>query len=154
MGTYSKRQIGFATLVAALLVAVLAVLGLTLSMAEAAAEKADAGRPVVQTDFQLLEGRWVRPDGGYILELKNIKKDGSVAAAYYNPRPIKVFRAELSRKDGGINLFVELRDVNYPGSTYTLQYDAATDRLRGAYFQAVERQTFHVEFVRVVNKGR
>jgi hypothetical protein len=126
----------------------------TGSIAGSAEEKPDSGKPVAQNDFQRLEGKWVRPDGGYVLELKNVKKDGSLTAAYFNPRPIKVFRAEWSLKGGGINLFVELRDVNYPGSTYTLQYDAATDRLRGAYFQAVEKQTFQVEFVRVVNKIR
>ena len=45
-------------------------------------------------------------------------------------------------------MFVELRDVNYPGSTYTLQYDAASDRLMGTYFQAVAKQTFRIEFAR------
>ena len=76
-----------------------------------------------QTDLQRLEGRWVRPDGGYILELGEIKKDGSLKASYFNPRPIKVFSAKWSRKEGKINLFVELRDVNYPGSKYNLQYE-------------------------------
>ena len=102
-----------------------------------------------QTDVQLLEGRWVRPDGGYVLELSEIKKDGSISAAYYNPRPIKVFSAKWSRKEGKINLFVELRDVNYPGSKYNLQYDPKSERLKGTYFQAVEKQTFNIEFVRV-----
>jgi hypothetical protein len=74
----------------------------------------------VQTDLQRLEGRWVRPDGGYILELSEIKKGGSVSAAYFNPRPIKVFSERWSRKGGKINLFVDLRDVNYPGSKYNL----------------------------------
>ena len=65
---------------------------------------------------------WVRPDGGYVLELRNVKKDGSLTAAYYNPRPIRVFRAEASGKDGTLSVFVELRDVNYPGSTYINSY--------------------------------
>jgi len=105
-----------------------------------------------QTDVQRLEGRWVRPDGGYILELREIKKDGSVLAVYFNPRPIKVFSAKWSRKKGKIDLFVELRDVNYPGSKYNLQYEPGPDRLKGTYFQAVERQTFNIEFVRVKSK--
>ncbi|MGZ6292492.1 MAG: hypothetical protein ACXWMK_09925 [Syntrophales bacterium] len=102
----------------------------------------------IQTDVQLLQGRWVRPDGGYVLELRDIKKDGNVSATYYNPRPIKVFSAKWSRKEGKINLFVELRDINYPGSKYNLQYDPKSDRLKGTYFQAVEKQTFNIEFVR------
>ena len=105
-----------------------------------------------QTDVQRLEGRWLRPDGGYILELWDIRKDGDVSAAYYNPRPIKVFSAKWSRKEGKINLFVELRDVNYPGSKYNLQYDPKSDRLKGTYFQAVEKQTYNIEFVRFKNQ--
>jgi len=100
-------------------------------------------------DVQRLAGRWVRPDGGYILELQEIKKDGSLRAAYFNPRPIKVFSAKWSRTEGKIDLFVELRDVNYPGSTYNLRYESKTDRLKGIYFQAVERQTFEIQFIRV-----
>ncbi len=101
-----------------------------------------------QTDVQILEGRWIRSDGGYVLELGEIKKDGSLKASYFNPRPIKVFSAKWSRRDKKINLFVELRDINYPGSKYNLQYDPKSDRLKGTYFQAVEKQTFDIEFVR------
>ena len=108
------------------------------------ASKVSPGR----TDLQRLEGRWVRLDGGYILELWDIRKDGDVSAAYYNPRSINVFSAKWSRKEGKINLFVELRDINYPGSKYNLQYDPKSDRLKGTYFQAVEKQTFNIEFVR------
>jgi hypothetical protein len=138
-------------LIKAMLIAVIfiCVTGLTGPSAAAGAEKTDPGKATLaQNDFQRLEGRWVRPDGGYVLELRNVKKDGSLTAAYYNPRPIRIYRAEASRKNGTLSVFVELRDVNYPGSTYTLQYDAVTDRLKGTYFQAVQRQTFDIEFVR------
>jgi len=100
-------------------------------------------------DLQGLEGRWVRPDGGYVLELRDIRKNGDLKAAYFNPRPINVARARAGIKNGTITLLVELRDVNYPGSLYRLQYDPATDTLKGTYFQAVEKQTFHIEFVRM-----
>jgi hypothetical protein len=112
------------------------------------AAAADAPQSVVKIDEQRLTGRWVRPDGGYILELKEIAKDGSLKAAYFNPRPINVAKAELSRKDGKLMIFIELRDVNYPGSKYNLQYDPNTDRLIGTYFQAVQGETYDVEFVR------
>ena len=102
----------------------------------------------VQADVQLLEGQWIRPDGGYVLQLGEIKRDGSLKASYFNPRPIKVFSAKWSRKKGEIDLFVELRDINYPGSKYNLQYDPKSDRLKGTYFQAVEKQTYDIEFVR------
>ena len=139
-----------ATLIANLLVALLCIAGFTGYAADAvSAEGETPGKTSrAKTDFERIEGRWVRPDGGYILELRNIKKDGSISASYFNPRPIKVFRAKAGRKNGRITVVVELRDVNYPGSTYTLQYDVVSDRLKGTYFQAVHRQTFDIEFVR------
>jgi len=99
-------------------------------------------------EAKLLEGSWVRPDGGYILELKNIAEDGTLAAAYYNPRPINVFQAFWATDDGKLAVFVELRDINYPGSKYSLRYDPADDLLKGFYFQAIEQQTYAVEFLR------
>lgn len=101
-----------------------------------------------ETDVQRLAGRWVRPDGGYVLELREPHEGGSLKAAYFNPRPIKVSQAVWTRQGEKITVWVELRDVNYPGSTYNLEYDAKFDRLTGTYFQAMERQTYGVQFVR------
>jgi hypothetical protein len=99
-------------------------------------------------DFRPLKGRWLRPDGGYVVEVKDVDEAGRMDAAYFNPRPIHVARAEASREGGVLKVFIELQDVNYPGSTYTLGYDPATDRLMGNYFQAVARENFDVEFIR------
>jgi uncharacterized protein (DUF2147 family) len=99
--------------------------------------------------YQRLEGRWVRPDGGYILELKNVGSTGDVKAMYFNPRPINVGISNWRKEEGKLTIFVELRDINYQGSTYTLQYDADSDRLNGKYFQAPTGQTYDIEFVRV-----
>jgi hypothetical protein len=110
---------------------------------------AEAGQTAEKPDVQRLEGSWVRPDGGYLLELRDIKKDGSLKASYANPsRRVKVFSAKWNREKGQLRVFVELRDVNYPGSKYDLQYDPMSDRLKGTYFQAVEQQTYNVEFER------
>ncbi len=109
---------------------------------------AEPGQNLGAVDSKQIEGSWVRTDGGYILQLKDTKADGSLTATYFNPRPINVSRAEVMRKEGALTLFVELRDVNYPGSTYTLNYDPNTDNLNGNYFQAAIQKTFAVEFIR------
>jgi uncharacterized protein (DUF2147 family) len=109
---------------------------------------ADTAKSSRKSDTQLLVGRWVRPDGGYVLELKVVGKDGNLKAAYFNPRSIHVSRAEFHRNGGTISIFVELRDVNYPGSTYNLQYDPTSDRLKGIYFLAALQQQYEVEFER------
>lgn len=123
------------------------ILGISLAMPGMAS--AEAGHAAASSDYQHLEGRWIRPDGGYVLELKDIREDGSLTASYFNPRPINVHLAKWSREKGVLNLFVELRDTNYPGSTYTVQYDPKTGRLKGTYFQAMEKQTYNIEFFRV-----
>jgi len=69
-------------------------------------------------------------------------------AAYFNPRSINVSRAEVSRVKGGLEVFVELRDTGYPGSTYTLTYNPQQDMMTGIYFQATIGQSFEVIFVR------
>ncbi|HSB52693.1 MAG TPA: hypothetical protein VLD40_08535 [Dissulfurispiraceae bacterium] len=119
-----------------------------LVSSNAAEQSTDGKGKAAQSDFKRLEGKWIRPDGGYVLELKEMGKDGTLRAAYFNPRPINVAKAEFTRKDGKLTVFVELRDVNYPGSKYNLQYDPKTDRLVGTYFQAVESVTYEIEFVR------
>lgn len=116
----------------------------SLPMATAADTPQSAGI----IDEQRLTGRWTRPDGGYILELKEIGKDGTLNAAYFNPRSINVSRAEIRRTESEIAILIELRDVNYPGSIYNLRYDPKTDRLIGTYFQAVHGETYNIEFLR------
>jgi hypothetical protein len=95
-----------------------------------------------------LAGRWLRPDGGYILQLSEPGPKGVLKAAYFNPRPINVSHAAWKHQEGHLSIFVELRDRNYPGSTYTLVYVPDRDRLAGYYYQAALGQTFDVVFVR------
>jgi hypothetical protein len=99
--------------------------------------------------FQVLKGRWQRSDGGYIIEIKNIDRIGKIEGAYFNPRPIHVAKANAARDGNTTKIFIELRDVNYPGSTYHLTYDPKNDQLKGTYFQAALKQTFEVAFDRL-----
>ncbi len=100
-------------------------------------------------DFKTLVGRWVRTDSPYVIEIRDVGNDGQLEAAYFNPRPINVSRAEARQKDGALGIFVELRDVNYPGSSYALVYDSKTDMLQGVYFQAVQKRRYDVTFARL-----
>jgi hypothetical protein len=102
-----------------------------------------------QGGFNALNGRWLRPDGGYILELKAVDSTGKIDAAYFNPKPINVAKADATHDGSTPKVFIELRAPNYPGSTYTLTYDPQQDQLRGIYFQAVQQQRFDVYFVRM-----
>ena len=98
--------------------------------------------------FEELKGRWRRPDGGYIIEIRNVDATGKMDMAYINPKPINVSKAEATREGSATKVFIELRDVGYPGSTYTLTYDPQSDQLKGVYFQAAMQQKFDVVFFR------
>jgi hypothetical protein len=83
-----------------------------------------------------LAGRWLRPDGGYILQLSEPRGKGELKAAYFNPRPIHVARAEWKDQEGRLGVFVDFRDRNYPGSTYTLTYNPIRLRVRSIIFDS------------------
>ena len=103
---------------------------------------------LAKTDTEYLVGRWVRPDGGYVLELLEFNDNGGLVATYYNRRLVHVAQAGWRQTREGIELFVELRDVDYPGSIYKLRYYPIKDRMQGVYFQAMYQQYYPVEFVR------
>jgi hypothetical protein len=96
----------------------------------------------------ILLGNWVRPDGGYTITIRGVDTSGKLQASYANPTPLPFSKAEASREGKTVKLFFELRAAGYNGSTYTLTYDAASDRLVGVYFQAVQRKEFEVFFQR------
>jgi uncharacterized protein (DUF2147 family) len=96
-----------------------------------------------------LIGKWQRPDGGYVVDIQGVDPSGKLDVGYYNPNPINVSRAAAWRDKGATKLVIELRDVNYPGSTYTLELNPQTDQLSGQYFQATLRETFEVVFSRL-----
>lgn len=106
---------------------------------------ATAARP----EFTRLAGRWERPDGGYVLEIRSVDASGKMEAGYFNPGPINVSKALALQEGATIKVFVELRDANYPGCTYSLTYDPQSDQLFGQYFQAAMQQTFDVTFGRL-----
>jgi hypothetical protein len=99
--------------------------------------------------FDSLKGRWLRLDGGYVIDIRDVDARGKMAAGYFNPRPINVSQAEASREGDTTKVSIELRDVNYPGATYNLTYDPERDQLRGVYYQPALRQSFDVFFIRM-----
>lgn len=106
--------------------------------------KADVKTP----DYNQVIGDWIRTDGGKTIRIKAANADGRLDAEYFNPKPIHVGRAEWLVKDNNLVVIVELQDVNYPGSRYTLEFLPAEDELAGIYYQAVDKENFEVGFVR------
>lgn len=106
----------------------------------------------IKPDFKVIEGEWVRPDGGYIVHVWDVKSDGSVNVGYFNPNKINISKARVSLWKGLVKLFIKLQDKGYPGSTYTLYYYTEKDVLAGFYYQAAIGQTYEVVFIRKPNR--
>ena len=98
--------------------------------------------------FSVLVGKWTRTQGPYVITINAVDDNGKLDAGYANPKPLPFSRAEATRDGNTLRLFFELRAGGYGGSTYTLNYDAASDSLRGVYDQVVVMQKFDVIFNR------
>ena len=98
--------------------------------------------------FDTLKGAWVRPDGGYRIEIVGVAWDGQIAATYFNPNRLPFAKALATMDGATLRAAFELQAGGYAGSTYDLAYDPASDRLKGIYYQAVVKQKFDVYFVR------
>jgi len=109
-------------------------------------DSSTSNRKVVNKNSLL--GDWVRTDAQYLIKILKVNDDGTMTAQYFNPKPINVGRANWEQSYGNLKITVEMRDVNYPGSMYTLSYLPDRDMLAGEYYQAVEGLTFYVEFLR------
>jgi hypothetical protein len=150
-----------ALIAAAVLLAVGIAAGLLLRAREPGSTGSPEASPAAQparalamtaaanSGFGELNGRWLRLDGGYVLEIRAVDAGGTIDAAYFNPQPIHVARAEATRDGSTLKVFVELQAPNYPGSTYSLTYDPGSKQLAGTYFQAALQQRFDVVFVKM-----
>ena len=108
----------------------------------------DAPAAVGKVDLDVLEGAWVRPDGGYLILIKKVGANGQLDASYFNPKPLPFAKAQATRDGATVHLAFELQAGGYSGSTYDLVYEPANDRLKGIYYQAVMKQKFEVYFTR------
>ena len=99
-----------------------------------------------------LVGQWQRTDGGYIIEIRSVNSNGILETSYFNPNPINVSQSKAKDSGGMLEVFIELWDENYPGSTYNLMYDPIRDILFGSYYTPVAGQSFEVIFTRIEQK--
>ncbi|MCU0344077.1 MAG: hypothetical protein MUF28_09685 [Ignavibacterium sp.] len=136
-----KNKLILSSVVAVILLIVIVVI-LTKEPSEA-----DSGNKK-NVDRKILAGEWLRTDAGYRILITEVVEDGTLNAEYFNPKSINVGKANWEESYGNLKIIIELRDVNYPGSTYTLSYLPDRDVLAGDYYQAVEGITFYVEFKR------
>lgn len=102
---------------------------------------------IYSPDLLAMQGRWVRSDAPYVIELRQ-NNNYKLQALYFNPLPINVEKTETALKDGLQYVMIELQDVNYEGSVYLLNYNREQDALNGIYMHGASGQRFQVSFSR------
>ncbi len=125
-----------------------ALVGVSPVLHAQAAKPARSDAAAASAGLNVLQGSWVRPDGGYTIAIRGVAADGQLDAMYFNPNGLPFAKAQASKDGKAIRVSLELRAGGYNGSTYELTYDPASDRLTGTYYQAVAQQRFEIYFVR------
>jgi len=143
----AMRASRLAIRLATLLTLALAMIGPLAAQGTAPAATGAAATTERPVTLDALKGTWVRPDGGYLIVIRNVGPQGQLDAMYFNPKALPFAKAE-ARRGVSLRAHFELRAGGYDGSTYDLTYDPASDRLRGTYYQAVAKQKFDVYFTR------
>lgn len=126
----------------------LAFCGAALAQVATPAAKEAPGATARMISIDVLKGAWVRPDGGYVILIKSIAANGQLEAMYFNPSPLPFAKAQAAQNGSTFRASFEIQAGGYSGSTYELTYDAASDQLKGIYYQAVMKQKFDVAFAR------
>lgn len=126
----------------------LAVCGAAFPQARPAQPEGAASAAPARVSAEILKGTWIRPDGGYRIVIQGVGADGKLEAMYFNPSQLPFARAQVSQDATSFRVVLELQAGGYAGSVYDLVYEAATDRLKGTFNQAVAKQKYDVFFVR------
>lgn len=84
-------------------------------------------------DLQPLEGEWMRPDKGVVLEISGVDRPGPVSVWGSGAGNTTVSDASVHVVDGLLEVSVDFSDDWCSGCTYRLTYDDTGDRLIGSY---------------------
>jgi hypothetical protein len=84
-------------------------------------------------DLKPLQGKWLRPDSGLILEILSVEKEGPISVWASGPGGTSVSGADARVVDGLLEVSVDFSDPSCSGCTMRLTYDENGDRLIGSY---------------------
>ena len=70
----------------------------TSSDCEAQPQKETAAQTKDGHGFHVLKGRWLRPDGGYIIQIRSVDGSGKMDAGYFNPGPSMFLKRKQREK--------------------------------------------------------
>jgi len=92
-----------------------------------------AGSTEAAVDLKPIEGEWLRPDTGVVLEISGADKPGPISVWGSGAGNTTVSEASVRVVDGLIEVRVGFSDDWCSGCAYRLTYDDSSDRLIGSY---------------------
>jgi hypothetical protein len=100
-------------------------------------------------DRNLIKGVWGRVDAAGEIKITEVLHGGSLKSTFYNPKLIAIEKSIWTNSSGVLRVYILLREDDYPGSSFTLNYVAVRDVLVGVYYDALTQKSYPVTFERV-----
>lgn len=97
----------------------------------------------------LLKGIWGRTEGPGEINISEVVDNGVLKATFYNPKLINIEKAVWTNSSDVLRIYILLREDNYLGSSFSLNYIAEKDILLGVYFDALTNESYTTSFKRV-----
>ena len=92
----------------------------------------DSSAQEAVADLKPLEGEWIRPDSGVVLEISGVDRPGPISVWGSGPGNTSVSDASVRVVDGLLEVRMDFSDDSCSGCTYRLTYDDTGDRLIGS----------------------
>ncbi|WP_281322931.1 hypothetical protein [Flavobacterium aestivum] len=102
-----------------------------------------------KADKNLIKGLWGRTEGVGEINISEVRDNGLLKATFCNPKSINIEKAVWTNSSDVLRIYILLREDNYPGSSFSLNYIAEKDLLLGVYFDALTNISYTVSFKRV-----
>lgn len=97
----------------------------------------------------LLIGEWSASGTPKVIKIANALDNGKLDIKYFDPKDINISKASWLKTGTHLSILIELEDINYPLSSFKLNYLPDRDVLNGDFFDVAQNSTFPVEFVRI-----
>jgi hypothetical protein len=100
-------------------------------------------------DKNLLKGVWGRTDATGVVNISEVLDNGLLKTTFYSPKMINIEKAVWTNSSDVLRIYILLREDNYPGSSFSLNYMAEKDLLLGVYFDALTNESLTISFERI-----
>lgn len=107
--------------------------------------------PLTDPDKMLLVGEWSERGMPWLIKITDVYDTGKLEVGLYNtysPTPIQVELANWFKLGNLLSIYIEIKDPDYPGSYFKLNYVPERDVLVGTAYNALQNAVYSLEMIR------